>query len=179
MGRRHVRDPGGRWWTVTRRWARPAGEAPSRRFRRRAGASFGRLGGIADLGRLGGFLGQLAEIPVVGVVFVVLALAVLAAAAVGLVVLVILPLLLAVLELVVLLVVAGLAVGARLVRRHPSTVVAEADDGTVHRWPVVGWRAAGRYRDEVADLLAAGVVPPGASGPSGEAPGVAAPGAPA
>jgi hypothetical protein len=167
-----VQDLTGRRWRVTRRWTKAVGETPGRRFRRRAGSSFGRMGDVADVGRLGAMLGDLAEIPVIGIVFAVLALAFLAVFAVLVVALVIVPLLFAVVELTVLLLLAGLAVGGRLVVRHPWTVVAEADDGTVHRWPVVGWRASRRRRDEVADLLAAGIVAPGG------APGVAAPGAP-
>lgn len=172
MGTRQVQEPEGRRWRVTRRWTRPEGENPGRRFRRRGGSLLDRLSAVGDVGHLGGMLAGLAEIPVVGIVFAVLALAVLFVAAVGLVALVIVPLLFALVELTVLLVLAGLAVGGRFVFRHPWTVVAEADDGTVQRWPVVGWRASRRRRDEVADLLAAGIVAPGG------APGVAAPGAP-
>jgi hypothetical protein len=164
VGGREVQDPGGRRWLVTRRWTRPVGETPGRRFRRRAGSSFGRLGDVADVGRLGAMFGDLAEIPVVGIVFVVLALVFLAVFAVLLVALVIVPLLFAVVELTVLLLLAGLAVGGRFVLRHPWTVVAEADDGTRHRWPIVGWRASRARRDEVADLLAAGIVPPAGQG---------------
>jgi len=170
---RQVQDPSGRRWTVGRRWTKPEGETPGRRFRRRSGGTLDRLSGVSDVGHLGSMVASLAEIPVVGVVFAVLALVLLFVAAVGLVALVIVPLLFALVELTVLVLLAGLAVGGRFVLRHPWTVVAEADDGTVHRWPVVGWRAGRRRRDEVADLLAAGIVPPGG------APGVAAPGAPA
>lgn len=172
MGGRQVQDPGGRRWTVTRRWTASGRESPGRRFRRRSRGLLDRLFAMGDVGEFGGMLASLAEIPVIGIVCAVLAIVVLVVAAVGLVLLVIVPLLFAIVELTVLLLLAAVAMGGRFVLRHPWTVVAEADDGTAHRWPVVGWRASRRQRDEVAQLLAGGIVAPGG------APGVAAPGAP-
>jgi hypothetical protein len=73
---------------------------------------------------------------------------------------VVVPLLAALVDLVVLLLVALVGLGARIVFRRPWIVEARADDGTVHRWRVVGWRAGGEGRDEIAQMLTAGVVPP-------------------
>jgi hypothetical protein len=119
-----------------------------------------RAGGIAEVGHGAELFGTLGEIPVVGVVFLVVGLVLLAVVLVLLVALVLVPLLFAVVELTVLALLAALAVGGRTLFRHPWVVEARSGDGTVHTWPVVGWRASRRRRAEIAELLAAGVVPP-------------------
>ena len=64
---------------------------------------------------------------------------------------------LAILALVVLVGVAG-----RVVLGRPWTVEAVSDAGDRLTWRAVGWRASARRRDEIADLLRAGVtLPPG------------------
>ena len=73
------------------------------------------------------------------------------------------PLLAAVVDIVVLLVIAGIGIIGRIVFRRPWTVEARADDGTVLRWQVIGWRASGEFRARAADNLRAGVIPPGAT----------------
>lgn len=72
---------------------------------------------------------------------------------------VLLPLLLLVLDLVIVLILLAASVAARVLLRRPWTVEATAlghDRITTH---VVGWRAALRRRDEIADSLRRGMRP--------------------
>ena len=142
-------DGTGRTWAVRRRWvARFRGRSPwerltgrVRRMAKETVRSTGEGAGAAD-----------AEW---GWVLIVFAVAIVA-------VIVVLPLFLALVEVVALLVVAGVALLARILLRRPWVVEARAGDGEVLRWRVVGWRASGAKVLEVADDLAAGVVPPDA-----------------
>jgi hypothetical protein len=67
------------------------------------------------------------------------------------------PLVLAVVDL---LLVTGVGLVGRVAFRRPWTIEARAADGTTQTWQVVGWRASRERRDEIADLLAAGVSSP-------------------
>jgi hypothetical protein len=73
------------------------------------------------------------------------------------------PLLVAIVDIVVLLAIAGVGLIGRIVFRRPWTVEARADDGTMLRWQVIGWRASGEFRARAAESLRAGVIPPGAT----------------
>lgn len=72
----------------------------------------------------------------------------------------VIPLLVTLVDLVIVLLLALLGVVARIVLRRPWTIEARADDGTVLTWKVVGWRASGQRRVEIAEMLAAGITPP-------------------
>ncbi|GAA5188286.1 hypothetical protein GCM10023322_38670 [Rugosimonospora acidiphila] len=76
-----------------------------------------------------------------------------------------LPLLLLVVDVVVVVCLAAVAIPARVLLRRPWTVEARCDrTGKRHRTDVVGWRAALRARDRIADQLRLGQfspVPPG------------------
>jgi hypothetical protein len=75
----------------------------------------------------------------------------------------VIPLLLTLVDLVVVLLLTLLGFVAKIVFRRPWTVEARSDDGTVYRWKVVGWRASGQRRDEIAQMLSAGITPPDAT----------------
>lgn len=75
----------------------------------------------------------------------------------------VIPLLLTLVDLVIVLLLALLGFVAKIVFRRPWTLEARSDDGTVYRWKVVGWRASGQRRDEIAQMLAAGITPPDAT----------------
>jgi hypothetical protein len=62
-----------------------------------------------------------------------------------------------------LVAIAGVGLIGRIVFRRPWTVEARADDGTMLRWQVIGWRASGEFRARAAESLRAGVIPPGAT----------------
>jgi hypothetical protein len=83
-----------------------------------------------------------------------------AAIVVILVLVVVVPAVLALFDLVVLVVAAVLAGAVRVVLRRPWDVVATRDlpDGSqrVRRWEIVGFRRAGRVRDDVARALETG-----------------------
>lgn len=75
---------------------------------------------------------------------------------------VVVPVLLALVDVVGVLLIAGLGLLGRLVLGRPWTIEARAEgSGAVERWKVQGWRASLVRRDEIAELLAAGVMPPG------------------
>jgi len=84
----------------------------------------------------------------------------LAIAALLIAILIVVPLMLAVVDVVVLLVLAGLGIVGRVLFRRPWTIDATSSDGTRLSWQVVGWRASGTRRAEIAEALDAGVVPP-------------------
>jgi hypothetical protein len=155
MASRVVQAPNGQQWAVRRRWAPRLGNQtlPGRaasRLRRIIRWAKDLLGhaDITDIGCL------LDDIAVVFGVLIVLGLVV------TLLVLVVVPLLVALLDLVLVLLLAVLGVLARVVFRRPWTIEARSADGAVQRWPVVGWRASRERRDEIAALLASGIVPP-------------------
>ncbi|MGW5666588.1 hypothetical protein [Micromonospora sp. NPDC003776] len=91
------------------------------------------------------------------IVLVVVFIAVIAAAALFWWVL--LPLLLLAIDLVVVLVLLVLAVVGRVLFRRPWTVEATAANGETVTTEVVGWRAALRRRDEIAEVLRRGQRP--------------------
>lgn len=78
---------------------------------------------------------------------------------------VLLPLLLIVLDLLIVLVLLVLAIVGRVLFRRPWTVEATAGDGERIAAQVVGWRAALRRRDEIAELLRRGRPPADIVGP--------------
>jgi len=136
----------GRRWVVRRRWAlRRGGDTLWAGIRRRfAWRWLGERADVLDPGwLLGGRVGGAA-------LFVALFVLVVG---VGLV--------LAIVDVVVLVVVSAAGLVGRVVLRRPWTVEARAGDGTVRTWKVVGWRASRERLDEIAELLAAGISPPG------------------
>jgi hypothetical protein len=72
---------------------------------------------------------------------------------------VLLPLLLIVIDLVIVLVLLVVTVAGRVLFRRPWTVEATAGNGERVIAEVVGWRAALRRRDEIAELLRRGQRP--------------------
>jgi len=72
---------------------------------------------------------------------------------------IVLPLLLMIVDLAVVIVLLVAAIGARVMFRRPWTVEATASDGRAFTAHVVGWRAALRRRDEIADRLSRGKRP--------------------
>ena len=72
---------------------------------------------------------------------------------------VLLPLLLIVIDLMVVLVLLVVTVVGRVLFRRPWTVEATAGNGQRIVAEVVGWRAALRRRDEIAELLRRGQRP--------------------
>ena len=76
---------------------------------------------------------------------------------------VLLPLLLLVLDVVIVLILLAVSIVARVLFRRPWTVAATEPGGERVTGPVVGWRAALRQRDEMADSLRRGLRPEGSS----------------
>ncbi|HEX5995965.1 MAG TPA: hypothetical protein VFY84_12555 [Jiangellales bacterium] len=155
-------------WTVRVVWE-PRWRALARRFggwrrkrKNRDGASGDVVDGAVQLadaatsgsggGRAGGF-----DIGDAVIVLVVVFLAAIAAAALFWWVL--LPLLLIAIDLVIVLVLLVLALVGRVLFRRPWTVEATAGNGERVTAEVVGWRAALRRRDEIAELLRRGQRP--------------------
>lgn len=153
-----VKSPDGLTWRVRVVWE-PRWRALARRFggwrRRRkgddGGPDLGDLGNV-DLpsgGHGGGFFGDLADDLVVGIAIII-----------GLILFgfvfwwLLLPLLLLVLDIVVVIVLLVAGVVARVLFRRPWIV--EAVGGGRVATEVVGWRAALRTRDEMADKLRLG-----------------------
>jgi hypothetical protein len=160
MPARVIRAADGREWVVRRRWSASAGHEPLwERFRRRSRSPLRRARDLGDAAEASSFFGDLAEIPVVGVAFAVIAIAILAVVVILLLVIVVIPLLVALAELALLLGLAALAVAGRMVLRHPWTIEARPNDGTVLRWTAVGFRASRDRRDDIAASLAAGIAP--------------------
>jgi hypothetical protein len=157
-----VTAPEGAPWNVRVVWA-PRWRALARRFggwrAKRSGGSGdvveGALQAGGDIPTSGGGGGldlgdEIAAIAIIVVAFVV---------GVALFWWVLLPLLLVMLDVVIVLILLALSVVARLIFRRPWTVEATApghDRLTTH---VVGWRAALRRRDEIADSLRRGLRP--------------------
>ena len=145
-----VVGPDGRTWVVRRRWGpRLGAQTVWGRFHRRFRQTLRRTGDLADVDP--GCSLDLGE----GIVVVVLVILFLLLA-----VFVAIPLLVALLDLLLVVLLAIAGVVARVAFRRPWTVEATAGDGTRLRWRVVGWRASGVRRGEVAQLLGAGIVPP-------------------
>jgi hypothetical protein len=78
---------------------------------------------------------------------------------------VLLPLLLIVLDVFVVLILLVLSIVGRLLFRRPWTVEATVEGREKVTAQVVGWRAALRRRDEIADSLRHGLQPDHVSGP--------------
>jgi hypothetical protein len=145
-------SPSGRRWTVRRRWApRLRGASPWRRFRRQYRRAFDRVGDVADADP--GCLEVFGEGLLVGLAIIL---------GVLFLVFVAIPLVFAVLDLLVVLLLTAGGIVVRVLFRRPWTIEATSADGGVLRWQVKGWRASGARRDEIAGLLAAGIVPPDA-----------------
>ncbi|MEU4216118.1 hypothetical protein [Actinoplanes sp. NPDC026623] len=162
-----VTAPEGIPWNVRVVWA-PRWRALARRFggwrskRSGSGDAFdGALqlggdlptsGGGGGGGGGGGFdLGdEIAAIAIILVVFVV---------GVALFWWVLLPLLLVVLDIVIVLILLAMSIVARVLLRRPWTVEATAPGQGRITNHVVGWRAALRRRDEIADSLRHGLRP--------------------
>lgn len=157
---REIAGPDGTAWQVRRRWVarfgperwsdRLAERFQDRRARRREKGG-GRALDVADGCAVDG-LQDLAI--VVGVVVAVVVF-----------VLFVWPVLVALLDLLLVLLLALIGGATRVLFRRPWAIDALAGDGTAHRWLVVGFRASGRTRDEVAHALAQGRVPAGAVDP--------------
>lgn len=73
---------------------------------------------------------------------------------------VVIPLLVVIVDLVILLLAALLGLVARVVLRRPWVLEAASADGQRHQWRVVGWRHSGEQCRHIAQMLAAGIVPP-------------------
>jgi len=143
--------PDGREWVVRRRWLpRLGGETLWGRFHRRFRQTVRRAGDVADADP--GCLEVVGEGIVAAIAIIVFVLVLIFVAV---------PLLVAIVDIVILLLLALLGVLARVVLRRPWLVEARANDGTALEWKVVGWRASGEWRREMAELLQAGVsLPP-------------------
>ncbi len=163
-----VTDPDGTRWTVRVAWE-PRWRALARRFggwrRKRSNRDGGsgdlvdravQVGDAASSGSRGGGGGGF-DLGDAVFVLVVVFFAVIAAAALFWWVL--LPLLLIVIDLVVALVLLVLALMGRVLFRRPWTVAATTSNGARITAEVVGWRAALRWRDEMAGLLERGRSP--------------------
>jgi hypothetical protein len=159
-----VKAPEGTPWEVCVVWA-PRWRALARRFGGWRAKRTGRSGEVVD-GALqvggdlpssgggggGGFdLGdEIVAIVVIGIAFIL---------GVALFWWVLLPLLLVMLDVVIVLILLAGSIVARVLLRRPWTVEATApghDRFTTH---VIGWRAALRRRDEIADSLRHGLRP--------------------
>lgn len=141
---RTVTGVDGRTWTVRRRWVpRLGAESLWGRFRRRVRSAVRRVLDSADIAP-GGFdvLGEGLVTAFVVVFMVMLA------------VFTVVPVLVAVLDVLVILVLAALGFVARVLLRRPWTVEASAEGSRRRTWRVVGFRAAGREVDRIADGLA-------------------------
>ncbi|BFU45494.1 hypothetical protein [Krasilnikovia sp. MM14-A1004] len=162
--------PEGTPWNVRVEWA-PRWRALARRFggwrAKRTGHSGdvvdGALqvgGDISTSGGGGGGGGGFDLGDAIGAIVVILIAFVVAAALFWWV---LLPLLLVILDVVVVLILLAVSIVARVLFRRPWTVTATTpghDPVTAH---VVGWRAALRHRDEIADSLRHGLRPEAAS----------------
>jgi hypothetical protein len=152
---RVVAAPDGTQWTVRVVWV-PRWRALARRFggwrhkRKRKGVDVDpgdAASGVLDIGSAGD------EILVVVVIFIGVILAAV------LFWWVLLPLLLVVLDLLIVLILLAVGVVARVLFRRPWTVEATAEGAETIQDGVVGWRAALRRRDELAEQLRAGTRP--------------------
>lgn len=147
-----VEAPDGRRWVVRRRWApRLGSETLWARFRRRSRGTARRGGRLSDGLDVADGCIDLELLLLAVAVITVLVLAIF----------VVIPVLVAVVDLLVLIVLGILGVVGRVLFRRPWTIEARADDGTCRTWKKVGWRASREHRDEIAQLLAAGITPPG------------------
>jgi hypothetical protein len=116
-----------------------------------------------SMGRHAGGLGEGADVAGGCIDLEALLIAVVVIAVILLAIFFVIPLLLTLVDLVVVLLLTLLGFVAKIVFRRPWTLEARSDDGTVYRWKVVGWRASGQRRDEIAQMLSAGITPPDAT----------------
>lgn len=145
-----ILSPDGRQWQVRRRLVpRLGAETVFGRIRRRMKSAANHASNGLDVGN-GCMPGGLDDLAVLALVLVVLAVAIF----------VVIPLLAAIVDLLILVVLALFGILARILFRRPWHVEATATDGARHVWRVVGWRRSGERRDQVAQMLAAGVTPP-------------------
>ncbi|MFI7603484.1 hypothetical protein [Actinoplanes sp. NPDC049681] len=160
-----VQRPGGGTWRVRVVWE-PRWRALARRFggwrRRRTDGGVGDLGvdlpsgsgGHHGGGGGGGGWGDLGDDIVVGIAVIV-----------GMIVVgvlfwwLLLPLLLLVLDVVAVVALVVVGVAGRVLFRRPWTVQARGPAGAEAAAAVVGWRAALRTRDEIADKIRLGFRP--------------------
>ena len=155
-----VTGPDGASWTVRVVWA-PRWRALARRFGGWRAKRSGRAGDLAEgavdvggeVAGAGGGLGD--EILAIVVIFFAVVLAAV------LFWWVLLPLLLLVLDVVIVLILLAASIVARVLFRRPWTVEATAPGHVGATCHVVGWRAALRQRDEMADSLRRGLRPEG------------------
>lgn len=135
LGRRKVSDPNGNEWRVGRRWL------PDRpRLRRRRNEDTQNTLDAADAGW---DIGDIFDAPIVA--FIGLAILV--------VTFILFPFIVLLIELIVFVVVAAGGLVLRAVAGRPWVVRARSRAGHEHRWDIVGFRAAGEYRDTVARRL--------------------------
>jgi hypothetical protein len=133
--------PDGRTWTVRRQWVPRLGpETLWGRFHRRFRQTFRASTTAAE----SGWADVLLESVVVSILLLL-----------GL--LLGLPFLVALLDVAMLLLLAALALGARVLLRRPWIVQAQAGDGTVRTWRVTGWRASLQRREEIEERLRLGL----------------------
>lgn len=145
-----ITGPDGRQWTVRRRLApRLGAETVFGRARRRVGSVINRTTNGLDVAD-GCLAFDLDAIVVVLLVLVALLL----------LIFVVIPLLVVIVDLVILLLLALLGIVARVVFRRPWVLEAASSDGRRHQWRVVGWRRSGEQCRHIAQMLAAGIVPP-------------------
>lgn len=64
-----------------------------------------------------------------------------------------------VVEVALLALLVSAAIGSRVLLQRPWTVEAVSDAGDRITWEVVGWRASGERRDEVVEMIRAGITP--------------------
>jgi hypothetical protein len=157
-----VTAPEGTPWNVRVVWA-PRWRALARRFggwrSKRSGGSGDALdnalqvGDLPTSGRGGGGLDLGDEIAAIAIILVAFVLGV------ALFWWVLLPLLLVMLDIVIVLILLAMSIVARVLFRRPWTVEATAPGQGRITNHVVGWRAALRRRDEIADSLRHGLRP--------------------
>lgn len=145
-----ITGPDGRQWTVRRRLApRLGAETVFGRMRRRVASITNRT--TDGLGAPDGCMS--ADLDGIVVVLVLLV-------ALVLLVFVVIPLLVVIVDLLILLLLAFLGLVARVVFRRPWVLEAASSDGQRHQWRVAGWRRSGEQCRHIAQMLAAGIVPP-------------------
>ena len=145
MGSQAVTGLDGRRWVVRRRWAPRGVDSVWRRFQRRFRQVFDKSGDLVDADP--GCLELFGEGLLAGLAII---------AAILLAVFVVIPLLVAVVDLLIVILLFVLGALARIVFRRPWTIEARPDNGVVHEWRVVGWRASDEFRRDVATRLASG-----------------------